>query len=901
MNWTDEIRSILARHTATPDEDVVFELAQHAHAAWNASVAEGVPADQATADVRALVESWCRKPDLARRPQRPPMIEPPRTDAGAATGLLQDVRYGFRMLRRQPGAAAIAVLVTAIGIGATATLFSLVYGVLLRPLPWPDADRLALVSETREGQTRVIPNITSNATYLAWRDQPQTVEALAAYTQGSATLTGDGDAERLPVVSATASLFPLLRATAALGTVYTAQDETPSNPRVLVISHGLWQRRLGSRTDVVGQSLELDGVPYRIIGVMPQDFYFPDPTGVAWRPFYINPVLGKDPNSRAVSLFRAIARLRPGATAEQVAAEGTARSRTAPDLNMVGIAVFGTRGPATVHAAPYLDAITADVKPALLLLLAAVGLLLAGAVANVAGMQLARAVARRREVAIRSALGATGARLARQLLVENLIVGLTGGVVGLLLTSTLHRVLPSILSADFPRLQDVAVDWRVAMLAIAGAVASSLIFGSLPASLARRLNLIEALTEDSLAPVGASLRTRVSRTRSIIMVGQVAVAALLLVGAALLTRSFIGLLVVDRGFAPHNLLTAQLPLPSRLYTSQRRAALVDALLERLNMVPGVTHAAATGVLPLISGDFMMSLQLQPGAGVREGITGVQANLRIVSPDYLSALGVRVVEGRGFAPTDTVGAERVAIVNRTFVQKYLTGSPFSVQLPLQNEHAFRIVGVVDDVRTARVTDPPQPEIYMTYHQVDAGFEADTPAIVVRTTSDPLDLAQTLRSLVRAQDPSLAVQSVMTMDARIESSLARPRLYSVLLGAFAGFALLVSGIGIFGVLSYSVAQRTREIGVRSALGATPRNITALVVRQGLGVTLWGVAIGLVAAFLFARQIGSLLYGVSASDPLSFGVVPVVLLAVAALACYAPARRAARVDPLSVLKGQ
>ncbi len=901
MNWTTEVRSILARHGGAPDEDVVTELAEHAQAAWNESVADGVPPDRAEADVRALVEGWCQNPVLARRPRRPPAIEPPRSESGFAVGFLHDLRYGARMLRRQPGAAAIAVLVTALGIGATATLFSLVYGVLLRPLPWADADRIALVSETREGQTRTIPNATSNATYLAWRDQPSTVEAIAAFNQAPATITGADDVERVSVVSATASLFAVVRAVPFMGSVYTEQDELPSSPRVLVISNGLWKRRFGSRSDIVGQSLELDGKSYRIVGVMPEGFYFPDPSAMAWRPFHVPPVLGKDPNGRSLSLFRAIARLKPGVTVEQVAAEGTARSRTAPDLKMVGIAVFGTSGPATIHAVPYLTAITADVRPALLLLLAAVGLLLAGAIANIAGMQVARAVARRREVAIRSALGASASRLARQLLIENLIIGLVGGVAGLGLTSALHRVLPSILPPDFPRLQDVAVDWRVAALAISGAVIASLLFGSLPASLARRLNLVEALTEDSLAPVGASLRTRVSRARSIIMVGQVAVAALLLVGAALLTRSFISLIEFDRGFAPHNLLTAQLPLPDRQYTGQRRAALVDALLDRLSAVPGVTHAAATAVLPLIRGDVMMSLQLPPGPNVRDGVTSIQANLRVVSPDYLNALGVRVVDGRGFQPTDTIEAEHVAVVNRTFVNKYLAGSPLSVELPLGDKDPFRIVGVVEDVRVSGVTDPPQPEIYMTYRQMAAGFETDTPAVVVRTTGDPENLTQTLRSLVREQDPTVALESLMTMDARIGSSLAQPRLYSVLLGAFAGFALLVSGIGIFGVLSYSVAQRTREIGVRSALGATSREIAGLIIRQGLRVAIWGIAIGLAAAFLLARQVGSLLYGVSARDPLTFAVVPVVLIAVTMLACYVPARRATRVDPLSVLKGQ
>ena len=901
MDWIAEVRSTIARYTTTPDEDVVLELAQHAHAAWSERVADGVSSDQAGAEVRALVEAWCRNPALAQRPRRPAAIEPPPAAAGKTVGLLQDVRYGFRVLRRQPTAAAMAIVVMALGIGATATLVSLVYGVLLRPLPWPDAGGLVALSETREGQTRPMPNISTNATFLAWRDQPATIEGLAAYTEGPVTFTGGGDAERVSVVSATASLFSVLRAAPMLGSVFTAQDETPAGGKVLVLSHGLWQRRFGGRSDVVGQSIELDGTTYTIVGVMPQGFYFPDPVDVAWRPYYVQPVLGTDPNSRSVSLFRSIARLRPGITPEQAAAEGTARSRSAPDLNMVGMAVFGTRGLATVRSVRYLDAITADVKPALLVLLAAVGLLLAGAVANVASMQLARAVSRRREVAIRSALGASGGRLARQLLAENLIVGLVGGLAGLLLATIVHRALPSILPPDFPRLQDVTVNWRVAVVAMTAAIAASLAFGSLPAAVARRLNLVEVLTEDSLAPVGGSLRTRVSRTRAIIMVGQVAVAVMLLVGAALLTRSFIGLLHVDRGFVSHNLLTAEVPLPSRQDTGQRRAAVLDALLERLQAVPGVSHVAATATLPLIGRDIMMSFQLPPTPGVADASTSIQTSLRIVSPDYFDAMGVRVVDGRGFQAADTLASERVAIVNRTFVRRYLTGSPFSVHLPLSDHEGYLIVGVVDDVRGSRATDPPQPEVYMTYHQVTAGFESSTPVIVARTTGDPTDLSQTMRALVREQDASVAVQSVMTMDTRLGSTLARPRLYAMVLGAFAGFAVLVSGIGLFGVLSYSVAQRGREIGVRSALGATPRDIVALIVRQGLGVTVWGVAIGLSVAFVMAREVSSLLYGVTASDPLSFVAVPIVLIAVAAVACYAPARRAARVDPLSVLRGQ
>ncbi len=901
MDWTPIVRAALTRHRSHPDENVVLELAQHAYAAWRAALAEGVAPDRAEVQIRSLVDGWCQDPAIGRRPARPPVVEPPRTTSRGAAGGWQDVRYGVRLIRRQPGAAAITVLVTALGIGAAATLFSLVYGVLLRPLPWPDADRLVQITESREGATRQLPNVLTNATYLAWRDQPATLESLAAFSDGQVTLTGTGEAERVRVAAVTASLFSTLRVAPLVGTTFREADEAPNAAKVVVLSYGLWQRRFGGRADIVGQPIELNGVPHTITGVMPRTFFFPDPGDVAWRPYNVPPVLSADPDMRSLTLFGAIARLGPGVTTQQADAEGTARCHAAPDLGLVGIAVFGTKGAGAVHTTPYLAAVTADVRPALIVLFIAVGLLLVAAVANIAGVQLARAVARRREVAIRSALGAGSARLSRQLLTENLLVGVAGGVLGLLLAAGLHRVLPAMLPADFPRLNDVAIDWRVAAFSLAAAVLSSLAFGVMPAAFTRRLNLVEALTEDSLAPVGGSLRTRVSRARASVMVGQVAIAAMLLVGALLLMRSFVGLLRFDRGFDAHNLLTVDVPLPNRLYTSARRAAFVDSLIERLQKVPGVTHAAATTVLPLTPRDVMMGFRMPPSAGTSEGGASIQTSLRVVSADYFAAMGVRVLDGRGFEPSDTIAAEHVAVVNRTFVRRYINGSPFSVRLPVRDNEQLPIVGVVEDVHGTKATDPAQPELYLLYDQSPKSLEYETPTLVVRTAGDPNDLVGTLRSLVREQDPSVALQSVMTMDARLGTTLAKPRLYAVVLGAFAGFALLVSGLGLFGVLSYSVAQRSREIGVRSALGATPRHIAALVLRQGLTVTLAGIAIGLAAAFVLARNLGALLYGVAAADPMSFAVVPVTLVIVSALACYPPARRAARVDPLSVLKGQ
>lgn len=904
MDWTADIRQRLARHQAAPDEDVVLELAQHAAAAFEAARADGAGADEARDRVERLADTWCREAaGYRRRPRRGAAVEPPAPTSRGLTGVVQDARYGIRQLRRQPGFVSIALLVIALGIGATTTLFSVAYGVLRRPLPWPDADRIVRISEVREGGTRRIRLITTNATYLAWRDAPSTIDGIAAYSEDSATITGADDPERARVVRATASLFAVLRAQPLVGSVFLAADELPSDARAVVISFGLWQRRFGGRPDVVGQPLDIDGVRHEVRGVMPREFFFPTPESVAWVPFRVRPVLGAEPTTRSVSLFSAIARLRPGSTPEQAAAEGTARGGSAPDLGMAGIAIFGSQGKPTVSAVPYLDAVTADVKPALVVLLAAVILLLATAVANVAGMQLARSTSRRREIAIRAALGAGAGRLARQLLTENLLLGLAGGAAGLLLSYWIHSVLPSIVPADFPRLDDVALDWRVATFAFAASLLSTLAFGLFPALTTRRVNLVELLTEDSLAPVASGLRSRLGQTRALVMGSQVAVAAILLVGASLLTRSFIALMTVDRGYEPRHLLTAEIPLPSRFYTSQRRAAFLDALLERLGTTPGVTQAAAASVLPLMPLDMVMGFKMPVAPGQPDSTISVRASVRIVSPSFFDTMGLQILNGRAFTDADVQTSPPAALVNRTFARQYLSGQAIDAKLPITfdrgREDQQTVIGEVEDVQHGRATDTPQPQIYVSYRQLAVGMEVETPVVVMRTTVDPGALVSTLRHLVREQDRTIALQSVQTMEERLSSSLARPRLYATLLVSFAAFAVLVSGVGLFGVLSYNVTQRSREIGVRAALGARPIDIVLVVVRQSLAITIVGIAAGLAIALALVRHIGTLLYGVTTSDVVSFGIVPLAMVVVAIAACVAPARRAASVDPIKVLR--
>jgi predicted permease len=905
MDWTAEIRGHLSQPGAMPDDDVVLELAQHATAAFEAARADGLDADAAGSHVRQLIAGWCADVGrLNRRPRRPAVVEPPAATSRGGIGFAQDVRYGIRLMRRQPGFALIATLLIALGVGAATTLFSLTYAVLLKPLPWPDPDRIVRLTETREGATRAFPNTITNATFLAWRDQPGTIDSLAAWGTSTATMTTtDGAPERLTFVRATASLFQVLGAHPLLGTLLTDADQPSGRDHVIVLSHALWQRRFGGRADIVGATLELNAEPYRIVGVMPREFVFPDHGTQAWAPRDVLPVVSAtNPDARLVSVTGAIARLKPGATPEQASAEATARGGEAPSLDLTGMAMFGTRGKPRVVATRYLDAITAEVRPALYILGAAVALLFAAAVANIAGMQLARATGRRREVAIRAALGASAGRLARQLLAENLVLGLLGGLAGWLCSLALHRILPQFLPPDFPRAEEILAGWRVPVLAVGASLAASAIFGTVPAVVARRLNLVEALVEDSLAPVGGGMRSRLGRLRGLIMATQVAIAALLLVGASLLGRSFVAMLHVDRGYNPHNLVTAMVPMGVLKSSGLQRVQTIDAIVDRLEHTPGVVAAAGATVVPMLPSEYLSSFRMPSVTGKNNGAEA-SAAIRSVSPGYFTALGMRLVEGRVFTAADTLTSEPVIVVNRQFAHMYLADHAVGVTLPLDfsndDSRQFRIVGVVDNVRQKTATDAAQPEIFNDYRQLITGLNVSAPVIVARTSDDPGALVPTMRAIVRDTSALLALEPVMTMEERLLTSLAQPRLYAVLLAVFAGAALLLCGVGLFGVLSYTVAQRTREIGIRTALGARPIDIAGLVARQGLAITGVGLAVGLGAAFLLVSLLGKLLYGVTAHDALSFVAVPAVIALVAALACFAPARRAARVDPLRALR--
>ena len=906
--WRQRLQRAFNANGHACDADVLDELSTHAAAAYDALRADGSDAGEAERRIDDLIDVWVRDAaDLHRQPRRASAIPPPAAGAVALGGVMQDLRYGVRLLRRQPGFAAVAMLTMALSIGATTMLFSVAYGVLLKPLPWPDADRLVRVTETRQGRTGRVVGTVSNGTFVAWRDHPSTIEDLGGWLTQTVTLTGAGDPLRLSMIPTTPNLFGILRARPLIGRLFRESEGARGQPDLVMLSYGLWQERFGGRPEIVGHLVQLDDRPYTVIGVMPRAFAFPDHETRVWTAWSVPSVMAEGGMQVGV-IFRAIARLRDGATPAQAAAEATSRARSAPDMALVARSLFGAAGPIDVSAVPELQAMTAEVRPAILVLLAAVALLLVTAIANVASLQLARATTRRRELAVRAAIGAGQCRIVRQLLIENAIIGLCGGAAGLALATGLQRLLPSLLPAGFPRLDAVAIDIRALMCALTASVVASIACGLLPAWHTRRVNLVETLSEGAVAPIGGAMRSPMARTRGLIMAAQVAIACVLLVGAALLTRTFVSLIRADRGYDPVNVLTARLPLPPG-YPAERRGQLLETLVERLRSVPGVTHAAYSTALPLLSsGGFAAFTMRSPRNPDVE--MDVQTAQRVVSPDYFSAMHLRLVAGRTLSDADIAMAPPAVVVNRSFARQYLGDHPVGSHIPQHgrrtglrsvNENAdWDVVGVVDDMRQDSIESPSQPEVFASFKQLASGSWRNLdPILLVRTTADPTTYVSTLRNIVHEQAPALALDSVMTMEDRVMTSLAKPRLYAVVLALFGVFALLIAGVGLFGVLSFSVAQRTREIGVRSALGAQAREIVALVLRQALWIVGVGVAIGLAAALAGVRLLSAFLYGISPHDALTFVAVPIIIVTVATVACFVPARRAAKVDPLTALR--
>jgi predicted permease len=894
MDWLARVRAAFADTPRVPDDDVIEELTLHARAEYDAARAEGLSADEADSRVDDLLQRWRRDAGALDRPRRTPTsIAPPAAPQSPLAGLALDTRYAARLLARQPRDTCLFVLTTAIGIGALAVLFSVAYGVLLRPLPWPEADRLVVLQETRGGRAPRFGAFT-NAAYLSWLEDAKTIDAIAAWTERAATVTGAGDPERIQTVSASASLFPMLAIAPLAGSLFTAADE---GAPVILLSERLWHRRYGGDPAIVGKLVGIDGQPHRVIGVLPTVSAYPSRRIDAWTPFRVAPV-----TDNMLSMFSAIARLRPDATSAQAAAEGTSRGRFAPDTGMTTTAVFGGTGPIEIRATALLETLTGEVRRPILILVGAMLLLMFAAAGNLAGLQIARATARRREMAIRVAIGAGGWRLARQLLVENLLLGVTGGIAGVVLAWWLHQSLPTLLPADFPRLDDVRLDGAIIGAAGLASLVLSLVIGWLPALQTRASDLSSSLSDGGLAPVGVGRRSRTSRARGAVMTAQVAVACVLLIGGTLLGRSFLALLDEDRGYDPRGVHVAQLSLPSSMYPPARRFEIVTTILERLAAASTLAEVGLASELPLTPGGSTAAFTLD--AAPDGTVVSAQASPRLVSARAFAALGMRVVEGRAFTDAETETSEPVAIVNRAFARKYFGDQSLDRSIPMgvgyQNPgRVARIVGVVADVRYVTARDATHPEVYYSYRQLGSRLPVPAATIVMRSSLDPGELTSRFRAAVRDADAQLVAGTVTRLEDRIGRLLARPRLYAAVLGMFAACALVVAAIGLFAVLSYSVAQRSRELAVRSALGARAMDLGRLVVGQGLAIGTAGVAAGIVVSWILTPLLGTLLYGVAAHDLGSYAVVSGVLLSICVLASLGPARRAARLDTLKQLR--
>jgi predicted permease len=821
--------------------------------------------------------------------------------------LFWDVRLSLRTLTRSPGFSAVTIILMALGIATTTTLFSLTYGVLLKPLPWSDPDRIVRLQEMRGGNAGRVPWTITNTTYHAWRDQPTTIEAIGGWMRSRVVnvTVGGGAPERLRVASVTPSLFRTIGVAPAAGRVFSDEDVS-SGLGVIVLGFGTWQRRFGGRADVLGQTLRLDGNLVTIVGIMPARFAIPDRETDAWVALRVPRV---DPTAGSISgtIFNAVARLHPRATPSQAAAEATAHGRAAPSLRQAGVALFGSDGEISVMAVPAREAVTAEVRPALLILLAAVALLFATTVASVLLIQSSRAVRRRREVAVRAAIGAGSGRLAGSWLVESAVLGIMGGGVGIALSFFFHRAIPVLLPPDFPRIDDVALDLRVTLFSAGLTLLASLVCGIVPAVQSRDTNLRSILSSDGIASGTVAVRGGARYVRAAMIVVQVAIACVLLVGTGLLARSFVALLSADRGFDFRNVITAYANRPARPFAAD--AALLERAQDRMLRLPGVIHAAFGNSLPFVTVGGLQGMTL-PSPDNPATTIPVQTFMRVVSPEYFGAMGLRVLAGRSFDRSDTSTSRPVVVVNKTFAAKYLPMIAVGSVLPtvIGSRAKWEVIGVVDDMRQGGlrgvppsrfggVTDPLQPEMFFTYHQWD--WNVSEVVYVVRAAGDPSRLAPAVRTIISEENPSLTLEAVATMEDLLMDSLARPRTYALLIGGFSLFATVVAVVGLFGVLSLLAAQRTWEIGVRTALGATSRDIVRLISREAVGAIVTGLAVGLAAASALAQSLSSFLFGVTTHDPATFVAIPLFLLVAAAGACVVPAYRAARVNPIIALR--
>jgi putative ABC transport system permease protein len=802
---------------------------------------------------------------------------------------LHDIRFALRLLVKSPTFTLIAVLTLALGIGANTAIFTVVNSVLLRPLPFRDPSRLVLVIEKSK-----YPTITvSYQNYLDWRDQSHSFESMEAIYGANMTLTGKGDPERLVARRITAGFLPTLGIAPSIGRNFTAEEDRAGGVPVAILSYGLWQHDFGGSNSVLGQTVDLDSQPYTVIGVMPPGFKFFQEADVflAFHPWA--KTLPDDRNWHPGIL--PLARLKPGVTIEQARAE------------MVGISkrleqqypIYNTGCSSDVMLAH--DQLVQSSRPALLLLLGAVSFVLLIACVNVANLLLARASGRGREVAIRTALGASRSRVIRQLLTESVILSLLGGGLGLLFAWASLGPLLKISASSLPQDAVVNLDAWVLAFTMAVAVFTGLLFGIFPALRTAKLDLREALNESSR---GSTAGPGHHRLGNMLVSLEIALALLLLVGAGLLLQSFARVQEVQPGFQPDHLLVADIPVSRTAYAKpDQRYTFYDRLVNAVKSLPGVRAAGAATFLPVSGGGQVIHFNIQ-GRPPKSASDFTAAGYRAVTAGYFETLGVPLLQGRLFTSADRENSPAVCIINASMAKAYFPDiNPLGQHmqlgaLPEKSIPFMEIVGVVGDVRPGLGLEP-QSEMYLPYQQADALLPVFQLSIVMRTAGDPLSQTSALHSALSQIDPKEPLVKVRTMEDNMASTVSEPRFRAWLIGIFAMLALVLAAVGVYGVMSYTVTQRTSEIGVRVTLGATPQDVFRIIVGEGLRLALIGVGVGLVAALALTRLLHTFLFGISAYDPLTFIAVAVTLTLVALAASYFPARRATQVDPLVALR--
>jgi putative ABC transport system permease protein len=896
-DWKREVSNRLRGLKLSPPQEaeIVEELAQHLDDVYQRAIRSG--ASETDATKRALNELAGELKDIQRYKQPreghlpPPESLPPDESRrpNVLADLLQDLRYAARMLKKNPGFTAVAVIALALGIGANTAIFSVVNTVLLRPLPYKDPEQLVMVWEdaTKHGYPRDTP---AAANYVDWRDQNSVFSGMAAIADSDLNLTNAGDPERLKGRRVSANLFPLLGVEPQLGRVFSAAEDKPGAQLVTVLSYRLWQRRFGSDPNIVGKTLTLNDEPYTVIGVMPARFEFPEKDDELWVPIAFG---AREAANRNTHYLEVVARLKPSVTLEQAQTEmttiGARLQQQYPQSNTdIGVALT------SLH-----EHVVGDIKPALLILLGAVGLVLLIACANVANLLLARAAIRQKEIALRVALGARRWRLLRQFLTESVLLATIGGILGLAIAYAGLSLLRTFIPENISQAREISLDLKVLGFTLLVSILTGLIFGLAPAIQAVRMNQSETLKEGGRDSVtGRSGK----RLRGLLVTAEVAVSLVLLIAAGLLINSFLRLRNIDPGFRVDHLLTMKVELPGLKYEqAPRRNEFYNNVVQRVQSLAGVHSAAVTTNVPLQNRQGnSISIQIEGRPQLPPGQEPIVVT-RIVSPGYFDTMGIPLLAGRQLTDHDAEKSPSVAVVSETMAHRHwpgeeAVGKRFAIGKVTSDADWIQIVGVVKDVRQFELGAQPKAQMYFSYRQADFFWPED---LVVRTDVEPASLAASVRKAVWDIDKDQPVSNIRTMEDILADSIARQRFSMLLLGVFAGVALLLAAVGIYGVMSYSVAQRTHEIGIRMALGAQTGAVLKLAVGYGLKLVLTGVLIGLVAAFVLTRLMSTLLFGVTATDPATFALISLLLISVAAIASYIPARRATKVDPLIALR--